>query len=42
MHTKKNNHQKFIEYIEKGRFVLPYVRNVERLFGLLQTIVEYV
>ena len=24
MQNKKNNHQKFLEHIENGRFVLPY------------------
>lgn len=30
MHTKENIHQKFIEYIEKGRFVLPYCKNCRK------------
>ena len=30
MHTKKNNHQKFTEYIEKGRFVLPYCKTCRK------------
>lgn len=30
MHTKENNHQKFIEYIEKGRFVLPYCKKCRK------------
>jgi uncharacterized OB-fold protein len=28
--TKKNNHQKFMEYIERGRFVLPYCKNCRK------------
>jgi uncharacterized OB-fold protein len=30
MHTKENIHQKFIEYIEKGRFVLPYCKKCRK------------
>jgi uncharacterized OB-fold protein len=30
MHTKKNKHQKFIEYIGKGRFVLPYCKECRK------------
>ena len=30
MHTKDNNHQKFIEYIEMGRFVLPYCKKCRK------------
>ncbi len=30
MHTKENIHQKFIEYIETGRFVLPYCKKCRK------------
>jgi uncharacterized OB-fold protein len=30
MYTKKNNHRKFIEYIETGRFVLPYCKKCRK------------
>ncbi|HEX5981853.1 MAG TPA: zinc ribbon domain-containing protein [Nitrososphaeraceae archaeon] len=30
LYPKKNNHQKFMEYIERGRFVLPYCKKCRK------------